>query len=347
LSIEGAAAGGGAPKVLFFSHDGKLGDAVVITAFVAGLRAHAPGCEIHATVAGVTATFWARDARLRTLWSLARRGWGVVLKTGLALRRERFDFIVTWRPMRSEKNRLLLWLARPGRVVDLAEFHRAAPAHRIEACREALRQFGVPCDGELAYDVVKARGAGIGAAPASGDAPDFNSNSANADIVLVNLFAADPERTIDATAGVALLAGLRRVAPEAALRLVCHGATAAAARAVLARSDSGASLLDCEGGLERLFDACARASLVVSPDTALIHLASAFDTPVIGIYQNDGIKAREWGPRSRAHAVVLAPGADSVAGFSVEAVLRHALALRARQPACLAPVPSAQPISPR
>jgi len=306
-------------KLLFFSHDGKLGDCVVNTAFVAGLRAHAPGAEIHATVAGASAAFWARDARLHTLWPLTVRTWKAILSAGLALRRQRFDVIVTWRPMRSEKNRLLLWLARPGRVIDLADFHRQAPLHQLECCRAALRQMGANADGALAYDVAAAR------------CPELDAMlPAGREILVLNLFAADRERTVTVADGVALLRGLRRLAPDAALCLVCSGATAAVAQEVLREADAQARLLDCEGSLERLIDLCARADLLISPDTALIHLASAFDTPVIGIYQNDGCKALRWGPRSQLQALVLAPGADGIAGFSVAAVLEHAAALRAR-----------------
>ncbi|MET3135003.1 ADP-heptose:LPS heptosyltransferase [Oxalobacteraceae bacterium GrIS 1.11] len=322
-AVAGAGANTGGPvaplKVLFFSHDGKLGDAVVSTAFVAGLRAHAPHCEIHATVAGATAVFWARDARLRTLWPLARRGWRAVFATGRALRRERFDYIVTWRPMRSEKNRFLLWLARPGRVIDLRQFHASPPRHQIDACREALLQIGWDGDGELAYALGAGDGAQLGGVAADGR-----------EIIVVNLFAADRERNIDAQAGAAILRGLRSSAPEALLCLVCSDATAGAARHVLAQPGVVAQLLNCEGNLERLIALCGRADLLISTDTALIHLASAFDTPVIGIYQNDGVKALQWAPRSRLRAQVLAAGADSIAGFSVEGVLQHAAALRAQ-----------------
>lgn len=317
-------------KVLFFSHDAKLGDAVVNTAFVAGLNRMAPACQIHATVAGCTDGFWRRDARLGTLWPLQQPGFRDIIKLGLALRRERYDYIVTWHKMRSEKNRLLLWLARPKRVIDLQAFNRGDVCHKIESCGEALRQMlrGVAApaarrEGEraLAYELPRPERCAeldrlLDGAPAPGRP-----------LIVVNLFAGDHWRNIATPDAVAVLRGLRALAPGAVLGLVCSGATAAAAAEAATLAAAGAVLFNCEQNLERLIDLCARASLIITPDTSLVHIGSAFETPVIGIFQNNGAKAVQWGPRSRLHGLVYSAHADSIAGFSVPQLLEQADAL--------------------
>lgn len=322
-----------ARKVLFFSHDGKLGDAIVNTAFVAGLARHDPSCEIHATVAGVTAAFWAQDTRLARLWMLGR-GWGDAIRTGLALRRERFDCIVTWQRMRSEKNRVLLWLARPARVIDLHEFNRAGVVHKIEACNEALRQAGVIVEQvELAYDVrIAPRSEQVDAQFPPGQ-----------EVIAINLSAADSERNVSRDDAVALLRGLQVAAPAAALCVMCIDCSAAAAFAAVEASGTG-QVINCEGNLNQLFRLCERADVVISPDTAVIHIASAFDTPVVGIYQDNGVKPVQWGPRSSAHAIVLSQSALTIEGFSVEEVVARAAALR-RRPAAPAKAVTASPIA--
>lgn len=313
MSIDGR-------KVLFFSHDGKLGDAIVNTAFVAGLKRHDPACEIHATVAGITDTFWKQDPRVARRWKLACN-WRDTIRTGLALRREQFDCIVTWQRMRSEKNRTLLWLARGRRVIDLCEFNRAGVAHKIEACGAALGQLGVAVErGELAYDVrFAARSEQVDARFPPGR-----------QLILVNLFAADAQRIVARADAVAMLRGVQAALPSAALCLVCTDCSSATAHAIVEESGAG-EVMNCEGSLGQLFRMCERADLVISPDTALVHIASAFDTPVVGIYQNDGIKPVQWAPRSSASAVVLSRSALSIEGFSVGEVIAHAARLLSRQ----------------
>lgn len=308
-------------KVLFFSHDSKLGDAIVNTAFVAGLKRLDPACEIHATVAGVTDAFWAQDARVARRWTYAVRSWKHTVQLALALRRERFDYIVTWLRPRSEKNKLLLWLARPGRVIDLDEFNRGPVQHKVAACREALAQMGRHCDEELAYDV-----------RAEACCPHLDeAYGSERDVIVVNLFAADAERSVGITDAVTLLRGLHALAPDAVLCLPCCAGTEAQARAVVAQARVG-EVVSCEGNLARLFRLCQRADLVISPDTAVVHIASAFDRPVIGIYQNNGVKPVQWGPRSHACAVVLSKSPQTLEGFAIAEVLLHAAHLHIRKP---------------
>ncbi|NRR29080.1 glycosyltransferase family 9 protein [Oxalobacteraceae bacterium] len=357
-------------KVLFLSQDGKLGDAIVNTAFVAALHRAAPDCVIHATVAGVTAPFWQADARIARCWPLQRPGWIETVRAGRALRREQYDAIVTWQPLRKEKNKLLLWLAGAGQVIDLRDFNRGPLHHKIDACGAVLAQLGVPVPVQLGYDI------GMPAHSADIDA----LLPAGREVIVVNLFAADAERTIAPDDAQQMLRALHAVAPQAALALVCTAATLAVAQQV-AQSVAGAQLesaaqdgaaqegvapdgaaqdgamrtvaaqgsvadrgavsdhagakvtvqvLNCEGDLPKLLRLCQRADLVISPDTALIHIASAYDTAVIGIYQNNGIKAVQWGPRSRLGACVLSNNPFSIAGFSVAEVAQQARSLRTR-----------------
>lgn len=303
-------------KILFFSHDGKLGDAVVNTAFVSALKRWNPHCEIHVIAAGSTLAFWAADARIAKVWPLARRSWGNIIRLGLALRRERFGHIVTWLRPRSEKNRVLLWLAAPGKVIDLRDFNAGPVRPRIEACGAALAQIGVPAM-PLAYDVpLSLSGLDAGAATPTGSP-----------FILVNLFAADDERNIDHEAGVRLLRKLHAAIPDATLGVLCCASSVERARSVVDEAGVG-DIVNCHGDLKRLFNVCRVADAVISTDTAVVHIASAFDTPVVGIYRNDAAKLLQWGPRGTATAVVLSASAQDVHGFDVDQVIEHVLALR-------------------
>jgi ADP-heptose:LPS heptosyltransferase len=304
--------------VLFFSHDGKLGDAVVNTAFVAALRRSRPDCEIHATVAGATAPFWGADVRVARRWTIQRPGWWDTIRLALAMRRQRYDYIVTWQRMRKEKNRLLLWLAKPGKVIDLQDFNAGPLQHKVAACAAALAQMGVAHSAPLAYDI------GLAACCPELDA----ALPPGLEVVVINLFAADAERNVGAPQAEELLRGLHAQMPQAKLCLVCTDASAARAQAVAAASGTPAEVVNCEGNLARLLRLCERANMLISPDTALIHIASAYDRPVVGIYQNNGVKSVQWGPRSRLSACVLSASKDSLSGFAVAEVLREVRALR-------------------
>ncbi|MFM8438777.1 MAG: glycosyltransferase family 9 protein [Candidatus Kapaibacterium sp.] len=58
------------------------------------------------------------------------------------------------------------------------------------------------------------------------------------------------------------------------------------------------------------------ARMVVSPDTAIVHMCSAFSTPMLGLYCRYSHGTDEWGPTHNPHAVVLTP----VIGDTVAAI---------------------------
>jgi len=214
----------------------------------------------------------------------------------------------------------LVWLAKPGSVLDLRAFHHGPLQHKVQACGAALQQMGVPYDERLEYDI---------AMPARCEHIDTMLPPGR-EVVLVNLFAADVERTVPEQQARELLVGLHQQFPEVHVCLVCTDDTAAAARRVLAASAIPGEVVNCQGNLPRLLRLCQRADLMISPDTALVHIGSAYDRAVVGIYQNNGVKHVQWGPRSTLRAHVLSSCPNTLSGFEVSDVLREARALRER-----------------
>ncbi len=66
-------------------------------------------------------------------------------------------------------------------------------------------------------------------------------------------------------------------------------------------------------------------NLLISPDTSLIHIASAIDIPTIGIYRNDLEHINLWAPRSRINYVVKSSNKDfnSIEGFDINEIVNH------------------------
>lgn len=77
-----------------------------------------------------------------------------------------------------------------------------------------------------------------------------------------------------------------------------------------------------EEGSKNIFDAAALVKfmcVIISPDTSFVHIASAFNIPTVGIYQNNPHNCKVWAPRSEKHVIIKPdePG-DDIRGFSIE-----------------------------
>jgi ADP-heptose:LPS heptosyltransferase len=306
-------------KILFFSHDGKLGDAVVNTAFVAGVRTLAPAAEIHVLASSASADFWHMHRDIQQVWKFENPSVWQSLRTIWAIRQQRFDYLVTFKKhFKSEKTRLLLALARPsGGVVTTEGRVPGQVVHAIRKSQASLEaMFGdagryFPLRYQLGFD--------------PGVAAMLESQvSADAIVVLVNLFAADTTRTVQSEVAATLLQSLAARMPDVLLCLLWTDGTVSQAQQARAESGVNCRVVNTHMDFKQLAAVCARANLIISPDTSLVHVASALDRPVLGIFQDDGVKVTEWGPRSSRFETVIAPDRNSISGFSIEEVVMKA-----------------------
>jgi ADP-heptose:LPS heptosyltransferase len=96
-------------------------------------------------------------------------------------------------------------------------------------------------------------------------------------------------------------------------------------------ADAGLHNVILEEGTKSIFDAAALTSfmsVMISTNTSFVHIASAFDIPTVGIFQNDKNHLTYWAPRSSRHIIIHPeqPG-DSVRGFSIQDTVSAAISL--------------------
>ncbi|MBK9248071.1 MAG: hypothetical protein IPM69_08170 [Ignavibacteria bacterium] len=65
-----------------------------------------------------------------------------------------------------------------------------------------------------------------------------------------------------------------------------------------------------------------KCSTVISPDTAVVHIASAFEIPIVGIFNNSVRHAKQWGPQHRKSVVVMSTHQDDLRIVTSEQIFR-------------------------
>ena len=61
--------------------------------------------------------------------------------------------------------------------------------------------------------------------------------------------------------------------------------------------------------------------LIISPDTSLVHMACAFNKPLVGIYRRDMISFEAWHPKSRCNHVIFSQDFDSLKSIDVNNIV--------------------------
>lgn len=290
-------------KFLFFSHDGKLGDAIIHTSLVNGIKLLAPkGTKIDCTARGSTLEFWGNDSRINQVFDLTKPSWLKIIKLGLTLRKNCYDHLICWNKQKSEKLKLLIWIANPKNIVlpklDQNQ-HIVGREQRIVSDLFAI-------DYQEDYSI----------------SPEPICSDEN--YILLNLFAAGLEKTIDHATAIKLISGLRYEFNNIPIILICEKDNSSIIHKILSELNDAQVAIDICESISHLITICAKSSLIISPDTSLIHIGSALNKPMIGIYPDDEKTYKLWGPRGSKKAIMLSNNKEKIEGFNIEDCLNVA-----------------------
>lgn len=340
-------------RVLIVRHD-RLGDWVVTSPVVALLAEIAPNAEIDVLASPANAVLPRADERVSHVIVNDHRwlGW---LRALRRLRARRYDLIISpiyYRHLRegfvamlaARRHTYTLSVYRPRRYQGMFSAVMRIPRDRTHMTERLL--FTVQ-QGLLGG----ARRAGASAVRwpmrlfvdgrAEAHASSFLSHAGIGEFVAVNLSAAEPHREWPPTAAIATIRQLLAEHPELAFLITPPpGKEAAAAEVVRRLGDPRVVAAPVTSHLLDLVALLRRARLVITPDTANVHLASAVGRPVLVLTSAASTDPALWSPYGVPHRSVSAgrgPVSEIPAAAVVEAftsLWSELVTLDARESAC-------------
>jgi ADP-heptose:LPS heptosyltransferase len=314
-------------RVLVVRHD-RIGDMIVTTPLLAWLREALPHAELDVLASPANAPLVAHDPRVTRVivndhtW----RGW---LRAWRALRARRYDLVLSaigrahlreglvaslvaprrarrataarpaqyrglfthWvrvSPSWRQTAARLLWVAR--RVVD------APPSMAVASACEALARWPL----RLAEDA---------AAEARACAFVAERGLAGVPFAAVNAWASEPWREMGVERCAELLRLVAARSPELALVLTPPPGRGEEAARIAAAAGAGVPVVVFPPStrVHDLVSLVRRAAVVVTPDTANVHVASACGRPVVGLYSARTTDPAAWAPVGVPYRALLAP----------------------------------------
>ena len=312
------------PRRIGIFQPGRAGDFILTTGLFNAVRDAVPECQL-TVITGPRSAEMARahPAIDRTL--VYDRSPAGLVRFFAALWAHRFDLWIDPKPHYSRSSAIIAALARARRKIGhnrgfLRPFDRdleragSAPVHFAEQALAPLTLAGLPRPAEPRIS--------LGIPPAAAQWAEAQLPRPAPWSVLVNLSAGSRSRywPVDHWADLLPLVAAERPtvfllssAPEDA-RLAAELIDRGTERGVTIRPLPRSGLLEI-AALVRNVD------LVLTVDTSLVHLAAAFDRPVVALYLRREPAFTMFRPRSSVNETVIADSESTMTGVPVEAVL--------------------------
>ncbi|RKS87705.1 ADP-heptose:LPS heptosyltransferase [Orbus hercynius] len=276
-------------NILFFSNDGKLGDGVLHTALVKGIKQQYPDAKIYCTTAGSTTDFWQRDCRIEESWDFWKPSFWQAIKLGLTVRKKKLDYIISWNPIKNEKLKIFCWLANP--KFGTKVFVVKPDEHASIKEKRVLEMLGCE-NSNISYDI----------APSSKMASyQWQKNS-----LFFNIFASIESRTINVDDAVIILNLLMERLPDTPVYMAYYADKKAVIDEIINKTvNKNIVAVDSSDGMEKLFSLCSSVDVIISPDTAIVHIASAYNKPTIALFErNNSLLQTNWAPTSDRYSII-------------------------------------------
>lgn len=305
-------------RVLLVQVDNKIGDLMVATSLLRNLQR--AGAEVDVLTRPACAAILQHNPAVHHVYGYTKKP-ARTLGLLRQLRARRYDLAITLEEHDSSTTLSLIKLigARHNLgffkahwpLFDLSLEHGAYAGHITDKYRSILQRLGVPAD-DMRYDFV-APAVDAGVLDAAGDGPR----------IILNCYGSTADKTLQHDAAVALLAALRQQRPDCRLYLL--DAPGQRERTVQLAAASGAVALPAYGSIAEAAAQVRKAALLISTDTAWLHIASALQLPVLALYA-EARNLHTWAAHRTRHAGLLATG-PAAAQFDAQQAAQTALGL--------------------
>ncbi len=304
---------------------GRAGDFVLTTPLCDAIKAFAPDSRLTLIVGPRAAEMARAHPSIDRVWVFDRAPHRLA---GLAARllTHRFDLWLDPKIHPSRNGAMAATLARARVKVgyngpklrpfthDLAEFPDPG-GHYIEQVLGCLGPPGIPAPEDPRPTV--------GLTPEAEAWAQDQLPADHAPVVVVNISAGHPTRYWTGERWIELLRSASAFGESDLLLSAAPEDAAVAARIVREVAASGIRIRQLpRSGLVELAALVRRADLVLTVDTSFVHLAAAFDRPIVALYKHAYPEVSLFAPRSTVQEMVISEPGTTVASIPVDAVAR-------------------------
>ena len=318
-------------RILILSHDNKIGDAIVMTGLFKPLRALWPDCEIGVLCGATNAALYryhpdvkwlhvssSRNVFARMWASLKARfvGYDMVVHFGLDLSNPSVQIVLN---MVNAKQRFLFLphpvKPLPNDVVMTGDWGYSpnTQAQHYSARHVRFLQTLGATPGPYAYDIQLGPDTPSEPSPFRSDGP----------LMVINSQSSAANKSFSLPWLQQFVSAVYAQHPQIRMQLLSASpALDAAMREMFSTQTDRISVTPFASTVTPSLAAIQNPALVVSPDTYAIHAASAWNKPVIALYEPSVLSVDSWEPLPDTYFQIVAPTGQAVSDIPVSEVMQ-------------------------
>ena len=325
-----------AKKLLIFRQD-RIGDMIISTPIFSKLKREYPDLHLSVLASPVNASVVENDPNIDQL-VVEETNWLMKIKQILWLRKQKYDILLNFIFNKTTSIGVLARIICPKSIKvsqgpEKYKFYfnhfltlKRGKKHTGELYVELVEKvFGLHFESnEYIYElyIPERTSAGVNIFSENMKTHILQNGATYNGYILLNISASDPEKSFSATQSeeIALYLSQSRRIPTIIISAPWDNKIR---QRIIERAHSPYCISFPENGNAELLaiaEITNRAAFVVTPDTSIIHFASAMNTPVIGVYTPLQY-TEEWYPYEIDHIMLMAENGKPVSDIPVELIL--------------------------
>jgi ADP-heptose:LPS heptosyltransferase len=316
-------------RILILSHDNKIGDAIVVTGLFKPLRALWPDCEIGVLCGASNAALYRHHPDVKWLHVSASRNVFARLWASLKARFKRYDKVVHFGlDLANPSVQLVLntvnakqrylFLPHPTRPLpndvvmegDWGYSPNTQAQHYSARHLRLLQTLGAT-PGPYTYDIHL------------GDDAYAPQPSGEGLLMVINSQSSAANKSFSLPWLQSLVDAVYAAHPQVRMQLLSASpALESAMREMFRAHADRVSVTPFAPTVTPSLAAIAQADLVLTPDTYAVHAASAWNKPVIALYEPSVLSIDSWEPLSDTYCQLIAPTGKAVSDIAASEVMK-------------------------
>lgn len=309
-------------KILFLRHDGKIGDMIISTMMYREIKKNNPNIVIGVITRESTLDLIKNNPYIDNIY-IYKKNYKYIKKIAKDISKVDYDILIDFGDGINEKTIYLLnkiqakvnigFRKKSYKIYDISLDEHELDEHITSRYKKVLNFLGFEVS-SYKYDIFENN--------MNDEMKLIKTNNVGEKIICINRFGASKHRTLSEENMIEIIYGILKLNKNIKIILLTPSNKKSLNERIIEKIGDGKVELIESKNIINAINILRKVDLVVTPDTSIIHIASALEKPLIGIYRK-GNAMKCWGPKGTNYKIVISNSKDEINELETDKVIEN------------------------